>query len=183
MARKLMEVKPFDWRMRLALLTAMTIYALAGLAAAQATWIVDSLIPETLSIRVPTTTVRFSMSHADYPPAEFPATYAATVPENGVLPVQVFSNADGLWNLLIEIPDLLTVGSVDYIPASQVLYRVNGGVWIRADGGPQVVFTHMGRTSGWLELRIEFALELRGNEPAGAFLANINISAIREPGF
>lgn len=151
-------------------------------ALGQATWLVESLIPETLSIRVPSTTITFGVDDAAYPPESFPATYSATEPEGGTLPVQVFSNADGVWNLMLEVPDLLSDVGAGALPASQVLYRVNGGVWVRADGGPQVIYSHVGPTIGWLELTIDFALELTGAETAGTYVVNAVVSAIREPG-
>lgn len=153
------------------------------LGAAQATWQVESLIPEVISIRVPTTTIAFAPSRIDYPPAEFPAQYPATQPEGGTLPVQVFSNEDGLWNLILEVPDLLNELGATVLPATQVLYRVNNGIWVRADGNPQIIYSQAGSTLGWLELHIEFALELTGNELAGSYVINAAISASRDPGF
>jgi len=150
-------------------------------ALGQATWLVESLIPETLSIRVPSTTITFGVEGADYPPEAFPAIYSATEPSGGTLPVQVFSNAEGVWNLMLEVPDLLSVEGAGGLPASQVLYRVNGGIWVRADGGPQVIYTHVGPTIGWLELTVDFALELTGSETAGTYVVNAVVSAIREP--
>lgn len=152
-------------------------------ASAQATWVVESLIPEVISVRVPTTTIAFELERFAYPPEEFPAQYPATQPESGVLPVQVFSNADGLWSLTLEVPDLVTAAGTALVPASQVLYRVNGGLWLRADGTPQIVYSQSGATVGWLEIRIEFALEVTGTEKAGSYLINAVLSASREPGF
>lgn len=153
------------------------------LAVAQATWQVESLIPDVISIRVPTTTIAFQPQQQVYPPEQFPARYSATLPEGGVLPVQVFSNAEGIWNLILEVPALLNESGTGSIPASQVLYRVNDGIWVRADGNPQIIFTHPGPTLGWMEIRIEFALELQGNELAGEYVINAGISAAQEPAF
>lgn len=157
-------------------------FAIPQAAQAQATWLVESLIPEVLSVRVPSTTIAFDVRN-NYPPAEFPARYAATEPTGGVLPVQVLSNTEGVWTLLLEVPDLLGVEGGVAVPAQQFLYRVNDGVWLRADGTPQVIYTHAGATVGWLELRVEFALELTGAEPAGAYVINAHLSALREPGY
>ena len=169
---------------RVALSLVATLLLLTGQSAvAQATWLVESLIPEVISIRVPTTTIAFDLDQATYPPAQFPARYPATQPTGGVLPVQVFSNADGLWSLMLEVPDLLSETGTTLVPASQVLYRVNGGLWLHADGTPQIVYSHDGATVGWLEIRIEFALELDGSEKAGNYLINAIVSASREPGF
>lgn len=63
-------------------------------ALAQATWILQTLIPETVAIRTPTTQIVFELK--DYPPKAFPALYPASNLEGGVLPVQVFSNAPGV---------------------------------------------------------------------------------------
>lgn len=164
------------------LATSLAFALVIGTAAAQATWTVESLIPDVISIRVPTTEIAFAIPAADYPPETFPAQYPATTPEGGVLPVQVFSNAEGVWSLVLEIPEMRTLDGGDVIPADRVLVRVNGGVWLRGDGNPQVVHTQSGPTVGWEELRLEFALELQGDEPAGAYAVNLLVTAIREPG-
>ncbi|MBX3142351.1 MAG: hypothetical protein KF813_01235 [Trueperaceae bacterium] len=161
----------------------VVLFSLAQTATAQATWLVESLIPEVISIRVPTTTIAFSLNGAVYPPAEFPARYPATEPQGGVLPVHVFSNADGLWHLMLEVPDLLSESGVEIVPANQVLYRVNGGIWLRADGNSQIIYSQAGQTAGWHEIRIEFALELTGSERSGSYLINAIVSASREAGF
>lgn len=164
-------------------IVALLLLMLGGAASAQATWRVESLIPEVLSLRAPTTTIGFALDSATYPPPAFPATYPATAPEGGVLPVQVLSNAAGVWSLLLEVPDMLSADGTTLVGASQVLYRVNGGLWLRADSNPQVIYTQSGPTDGWLELRLEFALELTGSERAGDYVVNAIVSAIREPGF
>lgn len=152
---------------------------LAGTAAAQATWIVQTLIPETVALRTPTTQIAFDLK--DYPPKAFPATYPASNLEGGILPVQVFSNAPGTWSLLLQIPDLKDENGTLLLPARQVLYRVNGGLWLRADGTPQIVYTQTGPTGDWLEIRIEFALELLGNEKAGNYVVQALVTALRQP--
>ncbi|MCS7217556.1 MAG: hypothetical protein NZ846_01035 [Thermus sp.] len=148
-------------------------------ALAQATWIVQTLIPETIALRTPTTEIAFDLK--DYPPKSFPAIYPASNLEGGVLPVQVFSNAPGVWSLLLQIPDLKDPGGALLLPARQVLYRVNGGLWLRADGTPQIVYTQAGPTAGWLEIRLEFALELLGNERAGSYVVQALVTALRQP--
>ncbi len=154
---------------------------LAPMAAAQATWYVQTLIPEVISVRTPTTTIGFELNLQNYPPSSFPARYAATEPEGGVLPVQVFVNEPGVWSLLIEIPDLLDEGGNRLIPAEQILFRVNDGPWIRGAEAPQEFYTDVGATEGWKEIRLEFALELKGNEPPGSYAVNVVVSALREP--
>lgn len=159
---------------------AIVLALLFATANGQATWIVESLIPDVVSVRMPTTSIAFEMDRSHYPPAEFPARYAATEPEGGTLPVQVFSNAEGVWNLILEIPGLQSDVGLDVIPARQVLYRVNDGAWLRADGNPQIVYSQRGATLGWEEIRIDFALELTGQERAGAYLLNAVLTASRQ---
>ncbi|HGY09011.1 MAG TPA: hypothetical protein ENK37_03000 [Oceanithermus profundus] len=153
----------------------------APLAFAQATWYVQTVIPEVISVRTPTTSIGFELSLENYPPPQFPARYAATSLEDGVLPVQVFVNEPGVWSLLLEIPDLLDESGNRLIPAEQILFRVDGGPWLRGSNGPQEFYTDVGATDGWKELRLEFALELKGHEPPGEYAVNVVVSAIREP--
>lgn len=145
---------------------------------AQATWIVQTLIPETIAIRTPTVEITFDLK--DYPPKSFPAQFPASFPE-GVFPVQVYANAPGVWSLLLQVPDLKDPTGEVILPARQILYRVNGGLWLRADGTPQILYTQAGPTPGWLELRLEFALELLGNERAGRYAVQALITALRQP--
>lgn len=156
---------------------------LATSGVAQASWIVESLIPDVLSIRVPSNTIGFDLTAENYPPVQFPALYPATTLDGSYLPVQVFSNAGGVWSLLLEVPDLVSESGDRTLSANQVMYRVNGGVWLRADGTPQVIYTQAGPTSGWLEVRVELALEITGNESAGAYVINAYVSAYQEPSF
>jgi hypothetical protein len=146
---------------------------------AQATWIVQTLIPETVALRTPTTQIAFELK--DYPPKSFPTTYPASNLEGGVLPVQVFSNAPGVWSLVLQIPDLQDQSGQLLLPARQVLYRVNGGLWLRADGTPQIIYTQTGPTRDWLEIRLEFALELLGSERAGSYVVQALVTALRQP--
>jgi hypothetical protein len=146
---------------------------------AQATWIVQTLIPETVALRTPTTQITFELK--DYPPKSFPTTYPASNLEGGVLPVQVFSNAPGVWSLVLQIPDLQDQSGQLLLPARQVLYRVNGGLWLRADGTPQIIYTQTGPTGDWLEIRLEFALELLGSERAGSYVVQALVTALRQP--
>jgi hypothetical protein len=48
---------------------------------AQSEWQIDVLIPDAISVRVPTQAIAFGLTHADYPPAAYPARYPATVPD------------------------------------------------------------------------------------------------------
>lgn len=158
--------------------------ALAGsIAGAQATWTVESLIPEVISVRVPTTTIAFDVGGSEYPPEAFPARYPATSPAGGVLPVQVHANAEGTWSLLLQVPDMRSEAGTTVIAARQILFRIEAGPWLRADGTPQVVYTQRGATDGWDEIRIEFALELEGRELAGAYRLDASLTASIQPGF
>lgn len=152
-----------------------------GAALADATWEVETLVPDLISIRVPSTTIAFGFEAASYPPDAFPARYLAVLPEGGVLPVEVFSNAAGTWSLLLAIPDLVDGVTGARIPASQVLYRVDDGMWTRASATPQIAFTGIGPTDGWRELRITFAIELQGGERSGAYRVDALVSAVHEP--
>lgn len=154
--------------------------ALVGVANAQATWPVQTLIPEVLAIRTPSTNIAFDLSEANYPPDSFPATYEATAPEGGVMPVQIFSNAEGFWSIELQISDVVDESGVLLIPAGQILYRVNGGVWLRADGTPQTIHTGSGETNGWQEITLEFKLELTGAERAGDYSISAVISGQRQ---
>lgn len=164
-------------------LRAITLVAVlaAGVASADATWEVETLVPELISIRVPSTTIAFGFDPASYPPDAFPARYPALEPEGGVLPVEVFANAEGTWSLLLAIPDLVDEVTGARIPAEQVLFSVDDGLWTRASAAPQIVYAGVGPTDGWRALRVAFALELRGGERNGAYRVDAIVSAIHEP--
>jgi hypothetical protein len=149
-------------------------------ARAQSTWIIQTLLPDTIAIRTPATNLDFAFDGSNFPPATFPATYAAASPAGGVMPVQVYSNASGIWSILLEVPDFQDQAGRVLVPASQVLYRVNGGLWLRASATPQIVYTHSGPTGGWLEIKVEFALELTGSEPAGDYQGSVTWTALRQ---
>ena len=152
-----------------------------GVAFADGTWEVETLVPELISIRVPTTSIAFGFDAATYPPEAFPARYPALEPQGGVLPVEVFSNAVGAWSLLLAIPDLVDGVTGARIPAVQVLFRVDDGLWTRASAAPQIAYTSVGPTDGWRALRVAFALELQGSERNGAYRVDAVVSAIHEP--
>lgn len=154
-------------------------FGVGQMSLAQATWVVQTLIPDVIAIRTPGTQIGFALGN-NYPPLSFPAQFPATQPEGGVLPVQVFSNASGVWSLLLQVPDLRDEKGEMLLPARQILYRVNGGLWLRADGTPQILYTQSGTTNGWLELRVEFALELLGTERAGSYVVQALVTALRQ---
>lgn len=160
---------------------ALVLSLLGGIAFADGTWEVEVLVPELISIRVPTTAIAFGFDAASYPPEAFPARYPAVVPEGGVLEVEVFSNAVGTWSLLLAVPDLVDGVTGARIPATQVLFRVDDGLWTRASAAPQIAYTGVGPTDGWRLLRVAFALELQGGEGHGAYRVDAVVSAIHEP--
>lgn len=153
---------------------------LAAVALGQSEWRVDVLIPDTISVRMPTQEIAFGITHDDYPPPSFPARYPATVPEGGVLLVSVFSGAERGWSLLLEIPDMVATTGLGMIPARQVLFRVNDGLWTRGSPQPQVIHVGVGPTDGWLELSLAFQLELVGDEPPGSFSVTTRLTAVTE---
>ncbi len=157
------------------------VLALGCLAGAQADWYVQAVIPETIAVRTPTTTIAFEIDRANYPPPRFPARYPATSPSNGLLPVQVFVNHPGSWNLLLALPALATEGGERTLPPDRILFRVDGGPWLRGSASPVLFYTGSGPTEGWEELRLEFAIELRGDEPAGTYAVNVVITGILGP--
>lgn len=146
-------------------------------AAAQADWKVDALIPGLISVRAPTTHIAFALSSDSYPPSAFPARYRASEPEGGLLELEIFSNTEGMWSLTLEIPTLEAIGGDAWLEAKQVNYRVNGGLWTRATGAPQVILSQPGPTQGWQLVTIEFELELNGTETAGAYAMNAVLTA------
>ena len=148
-------------------------------ALAQATWIVQTLIPEAVALRTPTTQIVFELK--DYPPKTFPATYPASNLEGGVLPVQVFANTPGACRPLLHRAEREGPGGSRLLPARRGLVRAPGGVGRRADGTPQIVYTQTGPTPGWLEIRLEFALELLGQERAGSYVVQTLVTALRQP--
>ena len=160
--------------------TFFIVFLLSQVALGQTNWIVETLIPDVISLQTPTDTISFELDADSYPPSTFPHRYAATVPLDGVLPIKVFSNAEGLWNLLLEVPDLLDENGQPIISAQQILYSVNDGLWLRANGNPQIVYTGSGQTNGWLDLFIAFELELTGSEPAGDYTVDVLVTAFHD---
>lgn len=160
--------------------SALVLCFLAAMALCQSDWHVDVLIPDTISVGMPTQEIAFGITHDDYPPPSFPARYPATTPDGGVLAVSVFSSAEQSWSLLLEIPDMVAATGLGMIPASQVLFRVNDGLWTRGTPQPQVIYTSVGPTVGWLELSLEFQLELVGDEPPGGFSVTTRLTALTD---
>jgi hypothetical protein len=167
---------------RLYTVLVIALWLWGGISFAQASWTVEVLIPDVMSIRMPSTEIGFGLTLENYPPETYPAQYPATSPQNGILPVHVFTTAQGIWNLLIEIPDLEDRLGNKLLPADRIMYRINDGLWTRGNGNPQVVYTGNGPTGDWLELRLQFMLELRGGELAGAYEVDLRVSALAETG-
>lgn len=164
---------------RLPRLVLLVVALLAGIpfssAAAQATWPVQLLIPELISIRAPTDAINFDLSGQGYPPLEFPVTYPG-----GTLPVQLHSSSQQIWTVSLEVSDIVSDNGMLLVPASQITYRVNGGGWLRANGFPQVIHSQNGPMMDWLEISIDFALELTGSERAGAYQVTATLTAQTE---
>ncbi|MBB6015415.1 hypothetical protein [Deinococcus radiopugnans] len=136
---------------------------------------VRPLIPDVISLRRPNTAVIFDINAGNYPPTTFPARYLAPVQAFGV-----FSNAAKPWTVQMEVhsqPD--TQGRA--LPSKQMHYRVNGGPWLDVTGTPQMVFSNVGPSGGWLPLNIEFALDLTGAEAGGSYLFDVAFTALVLP--
>ena len=150
---------------------------------AQSLWPRQVLFQSAVAIveaRTPTNSILFTFE-SNYPPAKFPALYPATTPKDGILPFQMRSTVNVIWNLLIEVADLRDGSGRLLVPARQIMYRVNRGPWLRGNGAPQIIFTKNGKTNEWEELRLEFQIELLGNEVAGAYAVQAYFSALTQP--
>ncbi len=162
-------------------LMAGLVLGLWGWAQAQTSWNVQAVIPEAIALRTPTNTIAFELSLEDYPPERFPARYRPSAPEGGVLPVQVFVNHPGSWNLLLSIPEFVAEGGDEVLSPDRILFRVDEGPWLRGSAAPVLFYTGSGPTGGWQELRLKFLLELKGNEPAGTYVVDVVITGILGP--
>ncbi len=163
--------------------TLVMVLLLICTASAQSTWSRQLLFQGTTGLieaRTPTNSVLFTFEK-DYPPAQFPARYPATTPTDGILPFQMHATVGGVWNLLLEIADLRDGSGRLLVPARQIMVRVNNGPWLRGNGAPQIIFTRNGSTRDWENLKIEFAIELLGNEVAGMYAVQTYFSALVQP--
>lgn len=160
--------------MRQLILTCLLFFG-APAVLAQATWPVDVLVPGVISVRAPADALAFDLSGTSYPPLEFPAVYPG-----GTLPLQLFSSSDDAWSVSLQISDIIDAEGLLLVPADQIMYRINGGTWLRANGLPQIIHTQTGPTFGWLEIRVELALELTGNEQAGNYGITTTVTAQTE---
>ncbi len=161
----------------------LLIGALLCTVQAQSTWSTQVLLQSALGkieARTPSNSVLFTFEK-NYPPAQFPATYIATTPINGVLPLQVQSTVSGTWNVLLEIADLRDGNGRLLVPARQIMVRVNNGLWLRGNGAAQIIYTDRGATRTWKDIKLEFAIELLGNEIAGEYAVQTYFSALALP--
>jgi hypothetical protein len=162
-------------------------FGLFAVALAQSTWPTQVLFQGTtagqvIQARTPVQGIAFTFTlGTNYPPASFPALYKATNLDKGVMPFQVYSTVPGTWSLLLEIPDLRNGTGKLLVPAKQIMYRVNGGPWFRANGAPQIIYTQVGPTRDWQDLQLEFQIELLGDESAGQYVAQALFSALTQP--
>ncbi len=139
-------------------------------------WLVQTVIPNALTVRVPKAGLSFAIDSLNYPPQAFPAQYPAQP-----FPVDVFVNTPGTWNLQVQLRDIRDDNGVLLIPVSHILFRVDGGPWLRANGTPQVIWTQRGATVGWQRVPVEFTLELDGSEQGGSYNTHATFSAIVLP--
>lgn len=153
----------------------MLLWLSCGWAFAQANWPIEVLVPELVSVRTPSDAIAFDLRAQGYPPLEFPARY-----QGGTLPVQLYSSTEGAWTVSLQINDIISESGLVLVPAHQVHYRVNGGVWLQGNGFPQVIHAQTGPTGGWLELTVDLELELTGAEHAGAYLLSATLTAETE---
>jgi hypothetical protein len=154
-------------------------------AQAQSTWPRQVLFQnqtktQIIEARTPSNDILFTFGR-DYPPAVFPARYVATTPRDGLLPFQVRSNVQGPWSLTLEISDLRDGSGRLLVPARQIMYRVQNGPWLRGNGTPQILYSANGPTREWQELRLEFQIELLGNETAGLYAVQAYFGAVTQP--
>lgn len=146
-----------------------------GFAFAQANWPIDVLVPELVSVRTPADALAVDLLAQGFPPLEFPARY-----KGGTLPVQLYSSSEGAWTVSLQISDIVSDSGLLLVPAQQIHYRVNGGVWLQGNGFPQVIHAQNGPTGGWLELSVDLELELTGAEHAGEYLLSATLTAETE---
>lgn len=135
------------------------------------------LIPGLVSLRRPSTTepITFNLNASNYPPAQFPARYPST-PQ----PFSVFSSASTPWSVQMEVRSQpSTAGHT--LPPKALLYRVNAGPWLPVAEMPQVIFSSVGPTPGWLPMAVEFQLELQGGEVSGDYGFEVVFTATALP--
>ncbi|HKI57385.1 MAG TPA: hypothetical protein VKB31_09560 [Trueperaceae bacterium] len=185
---------------RVAAVAAVLGLAVLAVAHGQATWSTQVVIPDMLTIRVPTTVLAFAPGQglpdgeslsglsapascplsSTYPPLAFPACYPIAL-RGGVLPLEVFSNLRGGWSLLLDVSDLTDATGMYRLPADRIWFQIGNGAWQRVSATTNPLYFGTGPTDGYLSLDIHFMLELDGNEHAGSFITNAVVSGMRQP--
>ncbi|MBB6099878.1 hypothetical protein HNR42_003338 [Deinobacterium chartae] len=152
--------------------TALALMLPLGLA--QTTAPIGGQLPSSVALRVSGGPPSFDITAQNYPPAAFPARYPTSP-----LIVGVFFNSSERWEVQLTVPQLSSAHRP--LPAGQLLYRVNNGEWNRASSAPTVIYQGVGPTGGWMDLKVEFALEVVGSETAGEISADAIFSAFTRP--
>src|SRR5690625_6995576 len=86
-----------------------------GFAAGQATGPVEVLVPGLISVRAPADALSLDLSAHGYPPLEFPVRCPG-----GTMPIQLFANTDGAWQVSLEICDIVCELGLLLVSDSQV---------------------------------------------------------------
>jgi len=145
-------------------------------AAAQVSWPVTAVVPESLFVRTPERALTFDLSE-NYPPTAFPASYEL---EGGRIPVQVQSSLASEWLLELTIEDVRSEDGQAILPSDQIEYRVSGlgSEWKAASGTPEVIYVGAGPTEGWLDLWIDLRIVLEGPERSGPYVTYLVLDAV-----
>lgn len=145
-------------------------------AAAQVSWPVTAVLPESLFVRTPERALTFDLA-GNYPPTVFPASYEL---EGGHIPIQVQSSLEGEWLLELTIEDVRSEDGQTILLADQIEYRVSGlgSEWKAASGTPEVIYVGAGPTDGWLDLWIDLRIVLQGPERSGPYVTYLVLDAV-----
>lgn len=124
--------------------------------------VVRSLIPDVISLRRPQdAALSFALSALNYPPVKFPARYLSDAQE-----FAVFSSSPRPWTVQLQvIPHPDARGNV--LEVGKLSYRLGGGEWLPVLATSQVILSGVAPTLGWNPLKLEFALDLSGDEVSG----------------
>lgn len=134
---------------------------------------VRSLIPSVIAIWRPTAAANlsFDLNSKNFPPLQYPVRYLAPAQQ-----FNIFSSATTPWTVQLELhtqPD----AQGRTLPIDLLSFRVNDGPWIKATGVPQVVMSNVGATPGWMPVKLEFALDLTGEEVGGDYAFDMTFTA------
>lgn len=148
----------------------LTLALLTTLACAQVPVGVE--LPEGSVITLSEDKVSFELE--SFPPPEFPAYYTLSDP----LVLRLYSNVSGSWTLEGDLGEgLVTAGGLT-IPAAQLEYRLDGGLWFAL--APRVVLlSGQGVSEGFESHSLELRLKLVGNERPGLYQGILDLSLIR----